>query len=209
MSTLKELLQQHAREFEDYLVKTKTLVIVLLDENLKIIAYNQCLSSLISSKEDVSGRLINTFLLPESQELLKNGNLTNDEPVVLNFKQRDSLPLPVQCYVFKISDGRYLILGEPFVFSDEEVLRKMSVMSNEMANMARELIRVNRELKEAHSKIKTLSGIVPICMHCKKIRDDKGFWNQLEKYITEHSDALLSHGICDACLKKYYPDLDL
>ncbi|MGM0601215.1 MAG: hypothetical protein ACQETH_15505 [Candidatus Rifleibacteriota bacterium] len=76
-------------------------------------------------------------------------------------------------------------------------------MSNEMANMAQ-----NRELKIAHSKIKTLSGIVPICMHCKEIRDDKGYWNQLENYISEHSDAQFSHGICDKCLKKHYPESD-
>lgn len=65
------------------------------------------------------------------------------------------------------------------------------------------------ELKTAIKEIKTLEGILPICMHCKNIRDDKGYWNQLEKYIHEHSDAKFSHGICPTCLKKYYPDIDL
>lgn len=64
----------------------------------------------------------------------------------------------------------------------------------------------NRRLERAMSEIKTLKGIVPICMHCKGIRDDKGYWNQLEKYITEHSEAQLSHGICEKCLEKYYPE---
>jgi GAF domain-containing protein len=64
----------------------------------------------------------------------------------------------------------------------------------------------NRALERAMSEIKTLEGIVPICMHCKGIRDDKGYWNQLEKYISEHSDAQFSHGICDKCLEKYYPE---
>lgn len=58
-----------------------------------------------------------------------------------------------------------------------------------------------RSLQNALSKIKTLSGIIPICLHCKCIRDDKGYWNELEKYISDHSDALFSHGICDKCLK--------
>ena len=55
------------------------------------------------------------------------------------------------------------------------------------------------ELQQAYERINVLSGLVPICMLCKKIRDDNGFWNQLETYITEHSDALFSHGLCPDC----------
>lgn len=55
-------------------------------------------------------------------------------------------------------------------------------------------------------ELRVLKGIIPICMHCKEIRDDKGYWNQLEKYISEHSDVKFSHGICDKCLKKYHPE---
>jgi hypothetical protein len=47
---------------------------------------------------------------------------------------------------------------------------------------------------------------VPICASCKKIRDDKGYWNQVEKYVSEHSEAKFSHGICPECLKKLYPE---
>lgn len=56
------------------------------------------------------------------------------------------------------------------------------------------------------SELAELQRIVPICMHCKGIRDDKGYWNQLEKYISEHSVVQFSHCICDKCLKKYYPE---
>jgi hypothetical protein len=69
-----------------------------------------------------------------------------------------------------------------------------------------EIRRTQKELEEAAREIKTLKGIIPICMHCKGIRDDKGYWNQLEKYITEHSEAEFSHGICEVCLKKHYSD---
>lgn len=62
------------------------------------------------------------------------------------------------------------------------------------------------ELEEALSKIKTLKGLIPICASCKKIRDDKGFWNKLEAYIETHSEAEFSHGICPDCLDKLYPD---
>ncbi|MFH2058981.1 MAG: MASE3 domain-containing protein [Pseudomonadota bacterium] len=65
------------------------------------------------------------------------------------------------------------------------------------------------KLQNALTEVRTLSGLIPICAHCKKIRDDKGYWNQLEKYITEHSDAKLSHGICPDCIKKHYSEYDL
>ena len=63
------------------------------------------------------------------------------------------------------------------------------------------------ELQQALSEVKTLSGLLPICSSCKKIRDDKGYWNQIESYITSHSDALFSHGICPECAKNLYPGL--
>ncbi|MBU1196629.1 MAG: PAS domain-containing protein [Proteobacteria bacterium] len=55
-------------------------------------------------------------------------------------------------------------------------------------------------------ELRVLKGILPICMHCKEIRDDKGYWNQLEKYISEHSEVQFSHSICDKCLKKHHPE---
>ena len=61
------------------------------------------------------------------------------------------------------------------------------------------------ELEEALAKVKTLSGMLPICASCKKIRDDKGYWNELESYISEHSEVLFSHAICPECGKKLYP----
>ena len=61
------------------------------------------------------------------------------------------------------------------------------------------------ELQEALAKVKLLSGLLPICASCKKIRDDNGYWNQIESYIREHSEAEFSHGICPECAKKLYP----
>jgi len=63
------------------------------------------------------------------------------------------------------------------------------------------------ELENSLSEIKQLRGILPICASCKKIRDDKGYWNQIEFYIRTHSDVEFSHGICPECAKKLYPDL--
>lgn len=61
-------------------------------------------------------------------------------------------------------------------------------------------------LKNAMSQVKRLSGLLPICSHCKKIRDDKGYWNQVELYIDKHSDAKFSHSICPECMDEYYSD---
>ncbi len=63
------------------------------------------------------------------------------------------------------------------------------------------------DLQKAANEIKTLSGFIPICASCKKIRDDKGYWEQIETYIMERSDAEFSHGLCPECSKKLYPNL--
>jgi PAS domain S-box-containing protein len=62
------------------------------------------------------------------------------------------------------------------------------------------------ELQEALANIKTLSGIIPICAGCKKIRDDQGYWSQVESYVAKHSLAKFSHGFCPDCLKQFYPE---
>jgi len=64
-----------------------------------------------------------------------------------------------------------------------------------------------RDLEEAIDRIKTLRGLLPICAHCKKIRDDQGYWAQVETYIEAHSLAEFSHGICPECARKYYPEM--
>jgi NAD(P)-dependent dehydrogenase (short-subunit alcohol dehydrogenase family) len=71
-----------------------------------------------------------------------------------------------------------------------------------------ELTHANEELKAALDEVKQLSGLLPICSFCKNIRDDKGYWNRIETYIHEHSDAEFSHSVCNECAKKFYPDID-
>jgi methyl-accepting chemotaxis protein len=94
--------------------------------------------------------------------------------------------------------------------SDDEV-GELATVFNEMvekrkeADAERELL--IDELQEALKKVKTLSGLLPLCSSCKKIRDDRGYWNQIDAYISEHSDAEISHGICPDCAKKMYPEI--
>jgi hypothetical protein len=70
-----------------------------------------------------------------------------------------------------------------------------------------DLWNTNKKLEKALSEIKTLQGIVPICAKCKKIRDDKGYWKQLEEYMGTHLDAEFSHGLCPDCMRELYPEV--
>jgi hypothetical protein len=64
-----------------------------------------------------------------------------------------------------------------------------------------------KKLEGALEEIKTLRGILPICCNCKSIRDDKGLWNRIESYISEHSNAEFTHSYCPDCIRKLYPDI--
>ncbi len=77
----------------------------------------------------------------------------------------------------------------------------------ERMKMVEERERLIDDLQEALANVKMLSGFIPICASCKKIRDDKGYWNEVESYIREHSEAKFSHGICPQCAKKLYPEV--
>jgi DNA-binding response OmpR family regulator len=72
-------------------------------------------------------------------------------------------------------------------------------------NRELELRRSNEELQKALKEVKVLRGLIPICASCKKIRNDGGFWQQIEEYLSEHSEAEFSHGLCQPCIKKLYP----
>jgi len=72
---------------------------------------------------------------------------------------------------------------------------------------AMERQKLKTELEKRLKEIKTLQGLLPMCAWCKNVRDDNGYWKNLEAYIKEHSDAEISHGICPKCMKKTYPGL--
>lgn len=100
-------------------------------------------------------------------------------------------------------------------FQNKEVLARVGIhmalrtLQRDLEKKNRYLEQLNRDLQKALNELKTLRGIIPICSHCKKIRDDKGYWNQIEAYLEEFSDAEFSHSICPKCAKKYYPDMDI
>ncbi len=68
----------------------------------------------------------------------------------------------------------------------------------------RKLEKNHKELLEAHNEIKTLSGLLPVCSKCRKIKNSEGYWQSLETYIMKHTDALITHGLCEDCIKELY-----
>jgi two-component system sensor histidine kinase DctS len=80
------------------------------------------------------------------------------------------------------------------------------IQVRKIAEQAAELKLSNQELREAMEKVKTLSGLLPICGSCKKVRDDGGYWSQIETYVAKHSDASFSHGLCPECSIKFFED---
>jgi PleD family two-component response regulator len=98
-------------------------------------------------------------------------------------------------------------------FQVEEVLARVEThltirnLQKELQEKNGQLQERNTQLQEALDNIKTLSGFIPICARCKKIRDDEGYWEQVEVYIRDHTEAEFSHGICPDCAQELYPDL--
>ena len=96
-------------------------------------------------------------------------------------------------------------LAKPF---DVGELKARVEVGRRMVEMQTKLASQVRELRDALEQIRTLQGILPICMFCKKIRNDQGYWDQVEAYVSTHSEARFSHGICPECMEKHYPDSD-
>ena len=76
-------------------------------------------------------------------------------------------------------------------------------------NLEKKVEERTQDLQDSLEQVNVLSGFLPICSFCKKNRDDKGYWSQIESYIRKHSEAEFSHGICHECAEKHYLDMDL
>ena len=101
------------------------------------------------------------------------------------------------------------VFSGPITINNEKVLYSIIHDISKRKEHEKEREELITELEKALAEIKTLKGILPICASCKKIRDDKGYWSKIESYISKHSEAKFSHGICPECAKKLYPDLDI
>jgi len=116
-----------------------------------------------------------------------------------------SEPQPVEREI-RCKDGRIRFLEVRKTTTDRSVIHTFDdITDRKKAEQDRE--RLIEKLRQALAEIKKLSGFLPICASCKKIRDDKGYWQQVEEYIRDHSEAQFSHSICPECARKLYPEL--
>jgi PAS domain-containing protein len=100
------------------------------------------------------------------------------------------------------------IIGAIYISMDVTALRRTKEELERHKEQLGELVEERtRDLRDALAKVKTLSGFIPICASCKKIRDDKGFWNQLEAYLSAHAEVEFSHSPCPECARKLFPEL--
>ena len=116
--------------------------------------------------------------------------------------------------LFYVSDieiiFRYVILGAIVpLFVAPPIIIYYGKLLVKIVNAEERLRERAAKLEKALIEIKQLSGLLPICASCKKIRDDKGYWNQIEAYISQHSEAQFSHSVCPECFQKLYPDIEL
>ncbi|GAB6095624.1 hypothetical protein JCM14469_18760 [Desulfatiferula olefinivorans] len=154
-------------------------------------------------KPDAPKLIILDWMMPEMDglEVLRHVRTLGDEhpPYILMLTSKGEKA----DIIAGLNAGADDYLAKPFDLGE---LRARVEVGRRMVEMQEQLAVQFRELRQALDHIKTLQGIVPICCFCKKIRDDKGYWDQVEVYVSKHSNAEFSHGICPDCMEKHYPD---
>ena len=90
---------------------------------------------------------------------------------------------------------------------NKELERLVNLKTQELLSINEKLSQKNEELERSLQEVKTLKGLIPICANCKNIRDDEGYWSQVETYLLKHSELRFSHGICPKCAEELYGDL--
>jgi PAS domain S-box-containing protein len=118
------------------------------------------------------------------------------EPLDTTRQRKDGKTVNVCVTMSAIRDGQGKVLGASSIAYDITERKKIEAERTDLI----------AHLNETLSKVKTLSGLLPICASCKKIRDDHGYWQKLETFVREHSGAEFSHSICPDCMKELYPD---
>ena len=115
------------------------------------------------------------------------------EFTVLN---KEDIPFDVEVSCSNVTNQEGMIVGKMASFVNISRRKKVEREKEELI----------QRLQDSLAKIKTLRGLLPICASCKKIRDDTGYWHQVEAYVTDHSEANFSHSLCPQCVKRLYPD---
>jgi CheY-like chemotaxis protein len=134
----------------------------------------------------------------ETCRRLKANNATKDIPVIFMTALTDA-----------VDEVKGLEVGAVDYITKPIMVEVVSARINThlaLRSTQKQLEEKNLQLQQALKNIKTLEGLIPICANCKQVRDDEGFWQQIEVYIKDHTDAKFSHGLCPDCMKSLYPD---
>lgn len=203
------------------MVKKKLLVVDDTPENLiilykilrkeyEVIGANSGKEALLALAENRPNLILLDVMMPE-MDGLEVCRILKDDP-----RYRDIPVVFITALSDEVDESRGFEAGAVDYLSKPvkpAILSHRVAVHLELQSQKEALARKNQQLQEALSRVKELSGLLPICMTCKKIRDDQGYWNQLESYISLHSEALFSHGYCPECaaaaMKKILPTPDL
>ena len=173
--------------------------IVILDQDAKVYEANQRFAEMLGyTMEEVQHLHVWDWDAHFKQEQLLDMTKSVDEKghhFETQHRRKDGTIIDVE-----LSNNGALYRGKKLIFC---ICRDVSDR-NRMDSERRKLI---QNLEASLSEIKTLRGILPLCAFCKKIRNDKGYWEQVDVYINKHTEADISHGICPECFKKHYPDM--
>ena len=157
-----------------------------------------------------ASRIYGFFTSTIPLEAIRNCALAQYRPILdraLGDLIEHNLPFEQEFAIHRISDGEVVQVHSKAEY-DAKTRRIFGVVQDitQRKRIEEERERLIRELQRAIEQVKTLSGIVPICAHCKRIRDDRGYWEQVEAYVSEHTEAEFSHSICPQCFERFYPD---
>ena len=178
--------------------------IITADRNGNIVFWNPSAQKMFGYQEhEVIGQPL-TILMPEHlkeahQKGLANHVAAGDSRIINSTVEMVGLTKDGKEFPVELSIAAWLAEGRRYYTG---IIRDIS----ERKQIEKERDDLIRDLQRSLAEVKTLSGLLPICASCKKIRDDKGYWNQIEAYIHEHSGATFSHSICPDCTQKLYPE---
>ncbi len=202
-------LQQSEKKYKNLLNSLNAGVVVYAPDSSILLSNPRACSTLGLTEDQMMGK---NAIDPHWKFLRENGTPMPLEEYPVN--QIISTEMPLHNIVIglkrpKTNDPVWILVNGFLLFEANKKIKQVIV--NFIDITARKRIEEERErligkLKDALSKVKTLQGILPICSHCKKIRDDQGNWQKVEKYIHDRSEAEFSHGICPECAKEVWGD---
>jgi len=192
----------------------------VIDIDGKVIAWNRAVERITAiAKQDMIGKGGYAYSVPfygEPRPVLIDLALKRNarwEKDYLSLQEEDGMLVASESFhPFMEGGGRYFAATASKLYdAQENVVGAIESIRDITAakRLEKEREKLIGELQGAIAKVRTLSGLLPICASCKKIRDDKGYWNQIETFIRDHSEAEFSHSICPDCARELYTDLDL